>query len=310
MARGAADARHFHWCLGNHDEKGRTTYHDPVAIVTGQMIDQGHRVTADDTILVRPPAINLLFEGFTPGYVDLMRKLKADEQYRFGIILGERPGRGRFNDTNKVPWMKDRYEAFPDAAEVSDFVWCLVPGAAAWARQWCRYTADFETGWSAAAERRWRSMRWNPPYLFGHFGGVTGRRAEVIEEFRRRGLYVHMPPEQYGSLERRDAELDLWRVTLGMRNFENWLIVSGARYAMSLLRGRPVISEEIPILSRWRRVVPFVPDHQFIDRAVKMANRWRAAYEDQMARFRRVLGPDMVLGKALAETQVLERFAA
>lgn len=118
---------HFHFCLATLPAVFRESVQDFVTLLASGLNDCGCKVTIDDSqVIYGGKAINLFiehFEGDTVGDI-IETKRQKGRDFPFGILFCE-----NLNDTEvmsgEFAWRSD---SFRRVAEVSDFVWHLMPG--------------------------------------------------------------------------------------------------------------------------------------------------------------------------------------
>lgn len=292
---------HFHFSRFNHCDIGRSTLEDMGEVLAGMLIDLGHTVSLYDAEFETAPSINVIFEAFGRAHVRRLKRARR-EGCRFIVVATERWGDKALNDLITSAEMCTRRRWLPAALKQAAAVWCLVPGTAAHLQEFCQ-AVDVELGYSAALAARVKALpAVEPEAMFCFYGGITQRRAHVINHFRRGGLNVIVPPEEYGPLSDRNDVLARSMVSLGLKASHSWAIVSSSRIIAALYRGRPVLMEQVREYgaSPWSRIVPFVPTHDLPPAGLRMAARWREAWAEQVAAFREVLPPERCLGPALA----------
>jgi hypothetical protein len=117
---------HFHFCLATLPAIFRESVQDFVTLLASGLNDCGCRVTIDDAqVIYGGKTINLFIEHFEGDAVGNLIETKRQKgrDFPFGILFCE-----NLNDTQvmsgEFAW---RSESFRSVAEVSDFIWHLMP---------------------------------------------------------------------------------------------------------------------------------------------------------------------------------------
>jgi hypothetical protein len=296
----------FLWVTGNHSASGRDTLFDIIDAIGGQMVDLGHQVEHHENTMGRDYT-NILIEAFDSRLEDQYRR-SADAGARFVIIMTERPGKPGFNDSYN-PQMIERQRAFPLIARHAIAVWCLVPGAAAWVKQFQPNAADLELGWSDYRARALNSGSVEPLTDFAYYGSMTPRRRGMIAAFKKRGYIVENDSrrDSFMTPMQRNAMVAFAKVVLGIDPYPDWKLVSNSRLATALALGRPVIAEPPKGTSAWSDVGVFAKSkNSYIDEAIAMLPRWREIYAEQRDKAREFLSPEKCVGRVMRETGIVE----
>jgi hypothetical protein len=306
---------HFCFLNENHGGLGKESIYDIIDAVVGQLVDLGHTCSWANGGTLRPDVINVIIEGFSQNVVEQMRGMKTDKGIPLVIITTERPGRPGFNNDRR-PEMIERQRVFPRAAAEAAAVWCLVPGVARWARQWCPRTIDLELGWSAAREKHLRGgfgADERAVFDFAFYGSLTPRRKNIIAEIERRG-YLVMTAERnvlstknqmgFLSLEERNGLVGSAKVVLGIHQFPGWSLVSNSRFATALSLGRALLNEpHRGVETPWHGAGVFSRTiGSFVDEAIAILPHWQEVRDQQIARFRELFSPARCVGEALRLT--------
>jgi hypothetical protein len=298
---------HFLFNLFNHNPTGQRTLEDVIVNIARQLETLGHTVERCEAGFYLSNSINIVVEGFFEEHIEKMQAARA-QGARFLIVATEQPTDNGFN-FGVVPEMIDRQAIFPRAAALADGIWSLVPGDAtlAWYRRQGPPVAYLPLGY---APQLVRTLPVAQDHSFGFYGSLTPRRMAVLKRFQKAGHRVRivhgfMPQAQ------RDAEMSRCKVVLQIRPDDAAQLVSSSRCATSLLLGRPVVAEPHALDDTYSRVVTFAPgDDALVGTAIATAAIWRQAHASQMDKFRTILSPAACVGRALAETRLLDRLAA
>lgn len=291
----------FSISLGNHNLTGADTLQDVLDNIAYQLTDLGHDVVRKDERL-STDRINILFEAFDRGYEKRLEAARAAGA-RIVIVCTERPGKPGFNDSAN-PMLVERQKAFPLCAPHAEAVWCLVPGVDAWARQFNPQSCYLELGHSPSREKALRCGD-STFFDFAFYGSVTPRRKAILHELERRGHPARFYDEtiKLPDVAARNALVASCAVVLGINPWPKWKLISNSRLSTALHLGRPVIMEPVEDVGPWGEVVTVAKAHgSFVDEAIDMLPKWRAARDAQVERFRRLMPPEACVGKAIEET--------
>ena len=297
---------HFHFCRFNHCEIGKATLLDLIDAIGGMLVDLGHTVSRDDDSLMTAPAVNVVFEAFNRPIVRVLRDARR-QGFRVVVVATESVnGWWALNGMIRSPEMRKRRRWLPGALKEAAAVWCLVPGQAVVLKRWCANAHDIELGLSesrlAALAGAQAQGKAEPEALFCFHGGLTRRRAAVINAFRHGGINVLVPETEYGPLDERNDIIARAMVSLALKPARNWRLVSNSRIQAALHCGRPVLAEDVDdgLASPWRGIVPFVKTPELPVWGIRMAARWREEWCEQIERYRELLPPSRAIGHAVA----------
>lgn len=323
------------WFTGfNHSLGGRDTLIDIQNSIAGQLRDLGYSCGRDPGMefgtghVATWPFINIIFEGFHPGIVEEITRTRASGA-RFICIMTEQPGKRGFNDVPDQD-MIFRQRFFKQAAPLMDAIWCLVPGSEIWAKRMNRWSVHMETGFSTMRRQLLEPFaRATPIYDVAFYGGMTQRRHNILQALRDRGISTLTPPEllvvndaklfagspgatsvseMYANLEHRNRVVAMCKCVVELKPNPKREYPSSTRLNVGLHVGRACVVEKHPIDTAWKRVVDFADSYEdFFVRVAAVCADPTAAYTRQMAAFQDVLSADNCVGKAMRETQIIER---
>lgn len=298
-----------------HHEFGQRSLDDICEIMGQQLWALGHEAKLDpknrslDTAFVLagdPNDVNVVMEGFTPAWVEMLRRFRAGGA-RFLIVATEEPTPKGFN-WGRDPGMVRRQEIFPEAAALSDGILHLVPG---------RHVTDWyaQHAPSAPAELGYaptllRASDREPEYEFGFYGSITPRRLRILRRLARMTgkQKAYLAIGDFRDKAARDLEMQRCKVILQVRKFDEMGLVSSSRCSTALCLRRPVVAEPHDLSKPWDEVVDFAPDmDSFYDRALFAARLWRETWRAQFERFKAKMTPEFCVGEPLRRIGIVER---
>lgn len=298
----------FHFSTFNHCRQGRIIVEDITAIMGAQMVALGHRAsfTTEPVFVPREDGCNVVLESFADDPATLKAIAEAHARgCRFIIVATEEPTETGFNH-GLEPAMIDRQNAFPEAAKYAEGILHLVPGehVTKWYAQFAP-TAYAELG--HAPDLVDQTAGTEPTHDFGFYGKMTWRRSEMLEHLERmagskalRITSLDVPRAQ------RDATMRRAKVIVQIRANEEWGMVSSTRCATALSFGRPVVAEPHPFSAPWNRVVSFADSVEgFYGAAMSATRYWKDLHRHQLARFERVLTPEVCIGEPLRRIGII-----
>ena len=303
----------FSFFIAPHTEVGQASLHDVLGIVGHQLRALGHRAVYDERnskhkkddpndafFIVGPDRINVMIEGFTPAWIEVMARAKAAGA-RFIIIATEEPTPKGFNwGTQKE--MIARQEIFPEAAKHCEGILHLVPGehVTKWYSQFAP-AAQAELGY---APTLLRPIGPAPDFEYGFFGSVTRRRAKILKrvakqcakDIEKAVRVIADFPDQ----ATRDREMRRCKVVLQLRKFEPMGLVSSSRCNTALMLGRPVVAEPHDLVKPWDEVIDFAKsmDH-FFEQALMARIAWQSLWRIQVEKFKVRMSPEVCIGQPL-----------
>jgi hypothetical protein len=291
--------------LFNHNEKGKRSLEDVVAILAHQLRALGHVCEWNDRQLIQGfDGLNLIIEGFVPGGIECLRRAHA-RGGRFIIVATEQPTPKGFN-WGFDPEMVERQKNFPEAAQYAEAILCLVPGSEEWYGQHAP-AARIELGFAPTLVR---PASGEPDHVFGFYGSLTKRRRTILRRLERKVAYERALRLIYNfaSREERDREMQRARLLVQIRVTEKAQLVSSSRLATALCLGRPVVAEPHHLSQEWEKVVHFSGStDEFVEDAVNMRSFWKSLHAKQFDRFREIMSPQRCLGNALDRLEITRR---
>jgi hypothetical protein len=307
----------FSYFCGMHHALGRRSLEDIIRIMVLQMRALGHEAILDERNMgdevgkhvyaTRPDAINVLIEGFTPGWVEHLAKAKSMGA-RFMILATEEPTPKGFNwGTQKE--MVRRQEIFPEAAKLCEGILHLVPGAhvTRWYGQFAP-TAQAELGYAPTLMRLDNS---EPEFDFGFFGSLSPRRLRILKKlakFSGREKAVKIVADFLDGPER-DRQMRRAKVIVQIRKFDKMGLVSSSRCNTALSIGRPVVPEphDIELSKPWNKVIAFPQsDEAFYRNCLLAKSAWRGVWNDQVEKFKKELNPYFCIGEPLERIGIVK----
>jgi hypothetical protein len=332
------------WFTGfNHSLGGRDTLIDIQNSIAGQLRDlgfdcgrdpgmefgRGHVVAGLDGKGAR--FVNIIFEGFHPGIIEEVKRTRKDGGAKFVCVMTEQPGKRGFNDVPDQDMIL-RQKFFKDAAPLMDAIWCLVPGSEVWAKRLNRWSVHMETGYSTMRHKLLSDfVRAEPAYDVAFYGGMTQRRWNILQALKGRGFSVITPPDvpqvdtkkligghilpgavktadMYADIEHRNRVVSLARCVVELKPNPKREYPSSTRLNVGLHVGRACVVEKHPIDTAWKQVVDFADSYEdFFDKVAAVVADPVNAYARQLAAFQRILSADNCVGKAMKDTQLIER---
>lgn len=294
----------FAFWTGNHNEMGQRSLDDIIMIVGEQLKALGHTYAyerANEKWVARESGINVLIEGFTPATVRLIADGHA-RGARFLIIATEEPTERGFNHGTQEEMVR-RQAIFPEAAKFCEGILHLVPGAhvTRWYGQFAP-SAPAELGYAPTLVRRGDHVP--PTFDFGFFGSWSPRRRQIIKRLAKR---IGTPKAvrvvaDFATQADRDRQMREACVIVQVRKYESMGLVSSSRCCTALSIGRPVVAEPHDLSEPWDSVVSFAKTLEgFYDIAIAVRGAWKGVHAQQMDNFKRILPPDVCIGRALHE---------
>lgn len=296
----AARSLGFHFSTFNHCDDGRRCIEDLTRILSAQLRALGHEVTATVDGSFSWDGYNVLYESFAdPGTIDRIAAARA-EGCRFLYIATEEPTEagcfgGRLDNA-----MRERQEAFVEAARYADGILHLIPGERvnAWYSR-CAPAAYVELGYAEDLVHHGPAIE--PDLMFGFYGQMTPRRREIFDRLSLvTGERVEVLPFIKYDAAARDVMMRRCMVVLQVRAHDSMETVSSSRCATALNLGRPVVAEPHTQRAPWDRIVHFSASaNDFYEDAVTVASAWDSTYIEQIGRFAAILPPEVCLGEPL-----------
>ena len=296
-----------------HSELGQRSIEDVVGIMGRQLIALGHKAVLDPrnakvetaVFLHGRDGINVLVEGFTPAWVEVIARARAWGA-RFIILATEEPTPKGFNwGTQKE--MIARQEIFPEAAKHCDGILHLVPGdhVTRWYSQFAP-AAQAELGYAPAL---FRPRGPEPDYEFGFYGSCTPRRMKILKKLAKItnvAKAVNIVAD-FKSQEDRDREMRRAKVILQIRKFEELGLVSSSRCNTALMLGRPIVAEQHQHVAPWNRVIDFSRNMEdFYARALTVKGIWKSVWASQLSKFKIEMSPEYCIGAPLKKIGILK----
>lgn len=295
----------FNWVLFNHSDQGKSTFFDIVNGISTQLMDLGHEVHRNDKMMLEPPFINIIFEGFDPWTNEVLLKEGFDKKYNIICIQTEQHGHPGFN-SKPVDELVMRQKFFVQAIPMITGVWCLVPGEARWAARFQPHSHDLNVGWSPIRRELVKTSINDPIYDFVFYGGYTPRRKNLFQIIESKGYSIYRCTE-YGNIKQRDAEVGMAKVVLAPKPHSKWELISGTRLTIATHIGRPVITEPHKSDSVYKKIYKFSRSyHTYIDEAIAMLPNWQAEWEKQRSALETLLPAENCMIPAL-EATILNR---
>lgn len=296
----------FAFWTGNHNEMGQRSLDDIIMIVGEQLKALGHTYAyerANERWVARESGINVLIEGFTPATVRLIADGHA-RGARFLIVATEEPTDRGFNHGTSEEMVR-RQAIFPEAAKFCDGIIHLVPGehVARWYGQFAP-TAYAELGYAPTLVRADGVIAPTPAFDFGFFGSLSPRRHKILKRLAKR---IGTPKAvrvvaDFATQTDRDRQMREACVIVQIRKYESMGLVSSSRCCTALSIGRPVVAEPHDLSEPWDSVVSFAKTLDgFYDIACVVRGAWRGVHAQQMDNFKRLLTPEVCIGRALRE---------
>lgn len=284
---------------------GKDTLYDVAGAISGQFESLGMRCGASDDEIARSPVQNIVFEAWGPGSDEFLRGLRESDHI-LNCVFTETPGRrgkpfsNALNNMNRKD-MFERAAAWPKASKYFDRVFCLVPEATDWLRQFNDNVAHIELGFAPTRLVRWLKAE-QPIYDFVFFGSKTPRRQNIIKAFESKG-FTFAPVDEFAPIPVRNQAIRLSKIGLGIKGLKGWSIHSNSRYCTLLHAGRAVCAESLTGLPTfWSKIITVVPPSQFIDAAAAMLDNYEAEWGRQIEAYNELLSPEKNLLPALIAT--------
>lgn len=295
-----------------HHEMGQRSLDDICEILGQQLWALGHEAKLDpknrniDTAFVLAGDandVNVMIEGFTPAWVEIMRRFRAGGA-RFVIVATEEPTPKGFN------WGRDRgmvlrQEIFPQAAALSEGIIHLVPGKhiTDWFGQYAP-SAQADLGYAPTLVRN----HVEPEHDFGFYGSMTDRRKKILQQLSRlNGGKPIVTVTDFRNKEDRDRRMQTAKVILQVRKFDELGLVSSSRCSTALCLRRPVVAEPHDLSKPWDEVIDFAPTmDSFYSRALLAARMWRETWRVQFERFKAKMTPEFCVGEPLRRIGIIK----
>ena len=300
-----------------HTDLGQRSLEDVAGIMGQQLRALGHKAVLDPrnakvetaVFLHGRDGINILVEGFTPPWVEVIARARAWGA-RFLILATEEPTPKGFNwGTQKE--MVARQEIFPEAAKHCDGILHLVPGehVTKWYSQFCP-AAQAELGYAPALMR---TAGPPPEYEFGFYGSGTPRRLKILKHLAKMTPSVKAVKLMFDfkTQAERDATMKQCKVILQIRKFEAMGLVSSSRCNTSLMLGRPVVAEPHDLVKPWDEVIDFASSmDDFYARALMTRAAWKGIWAKQVERFKIKMSPAFCVGEPLRRIGIFDQAKA
>lgn len=292
--------------LCNHSPEGQRSLEDPLGIFGKMLRALGHSIVWDpknDKFLTGPGTMNLIVEGFTDSFIEVIATAHA-QGARFVILATEEPTARGFNQGTQ-PEMVMRQKTFPLGAKYADGILHLVPGdhVTQWFSQFAP-TAYVELGYAPDLVRRAEPRGIEPPFDFGFYGSMSKRRMQILKRLAKisgKEKAVRIMAD-FRTQDERDAAMREAKVIVQIRKFEAMGLVSSSRCNTALMIGRPVLAEPHLLSHPWDEVVTFTKTLEgFYDVARLMRFQWQSAHAAQFDRFKTMLTPEWCVGRALKQ---------
>ncbi len=296
-----------------HTDLGQRSLEDVTGIMGQQIRALGHQAVADPrnekietaVFLHGRDGINVLVEGFTPAWVEVIARARAWGA-RFLILATEEPTPKGFNwGTQKE--MVIRQEIFPEAAKHCDGILHLVPGehVTKWYGQFAP-AAQAELGYAPALLR---TAGPPPDFEFGFYGSCTPRRMKILKTLAK---MTNSPKavkiiSDFKTQADRDREMRRAKVIVQIRKFDAMGLVSSSRCNTALMLGRPVVPEPHDLAKPWDSVIDFPKTMDgFFAQALLTKATWKSQWEQQVARFKTKMSPEFCIGEPLRRIGILD----
>ena len=300
-----------------HTDIGQRSLEDVAGIMGQQLRALGHKAVLDPRnakvetaiFLHGRDGINVIVEGFTPPWVEVIARARAWGA-RFVILATEEPTPKGFNwGTQKE--MIARQEIFPEAAKHCDGILHLVPGehVTRWYSQFCP-AAQAELGYAPAL---FRPQGPPPDFEFGFYGSCTPRRMKILKKLAK---MTNVPKavrivSDFKTQADRDREMRRAKVILQIRKFDAMGLVSSSRCNTALMLGRPVVAEPHDLVKPWDEVIDFTKSMEdFFAQAFVTKAMWKSVWASQVERFKAKLSPEFCVGEPLRRIGILDQAKA
>lgn len=292
------------WNLFNHNDIGKRSLEDPLAIISNQLMALGHTVHWDrdaKRIYRENEGTNFVVEGFTRGDKGSIKAIADayNNGARFICIATEEPTPKGFNHgTSKE--MAMRQDTFREAAPYLQGILYLVPGD--YVHRWYNEQAPAEHIELGYAPTLLRADMGEPKWDFGFFGSASKRRLKILRTLANRvnGWNAVRTVFNFLPQEQRDAAMKECKVIVQVRKFEEMGLVSSSRINTSICIGRPVVAEPHLLSKPWDEVVDFTKTlDEFYMRCLAVKAAWRGVHEHQFEKFKTKLSPEFCIGLPL-----------
>jgi hypothetical protein len=143
-----------------------------------------------------------------------------------------------------------------------------------------------------------------PEYEYGFFGSLTERRLKILKRLARdTGIEKAVRIEStFPEPEVRDRVVKEAKIVVQIRKDERMGLVSSSRCNTTLCNWRPIIAEPHDLDSPWRDVVAFADSMEDFYAKCSMArSQWRSLHAKQLDAFKRIMSPEICIGRALRE---------
>lgn len=295
-----------------HTDLGQRSLEDVCGIMGHQLRALGHTAILDprnskiDTAIFvhERDGINVLVEGFTPPWVEVIARAHAWGA-RFIILATEEPTEKGFNwGTQKE--MVRRQEIFPEAAKHASGILHLVPGdhVTRWYSQFAP-AAPAELGFAPTLVR---TQGPPPEYEFGFYGSATPRRMKILKKLANMANVQKAVRimSDFKTQTERDAEMRRCKVIVQIRKFEAMGLVSSSRCNTSIMIGRPVVAEPHDLVKPWNEVINFPKTMEaFYAEAMLTKAIWQSAWRAQLERFKAKMSPEFCVGEPMRRIGIL-----
>ena len=307
----------FSFFAAMHTEIGQRSLEDVVGIMGQQLRALGHKAVLDPrnakvetaVFLHGRDGVNVLVEGFTPPWVEVIARARAWGA-RFVILATEEPTPKGFNwGTQKE--MIARQEIFPEAAKHCDGILHLVPGdhVTKWYSQFCP-AAPAELGY---APNLFRPHGPPPDFEFGFYGSGTPRRMKILKKLANmvNSAKAVKLMVDFRTQAERDAAMRRCKVILQIRKFDAMGLVSSSRCNTALMLGRPVVAEPHDLSRPWDEVIDFAKSMEgFYAQALITRSAWKGVWAKQVERFKIKMSPAFCVGEPLRRIGILDQAKA
>lgn len=289
-----------------HHETGQRSLEDVMGILGKQLIALGHHAVWDPRnakietafFQMEPDWVNVVIEGFTPPWVEVMARFKAHGA-KILILATEEPTPKGFNWGTQAEMVK-RQEIFPEAAKHCDGILHLVPGehVTRWYSQFAP-AAQADLGYAPSLLR---TRAPEPDFEFGFYGSLTPRRERILKRLAKmtRAEKAVKIIADFKSQVDRDREMQRAKVILQIRKFDAMGLVSSSRCNTALCIGRPVVAEPHDLVEPWNQVIDFPKTmDDFYAKAMIAKAAWRGVWASQVEKFKTVMSPEFCVGEPL-----------
>lgn len=283
----------WNFCTANHNATGRSSLVDMLAFLKAGLESIGHDVLVSQE-LVFPDRMNVFFENFRSYNYDTI--LKADVP--FGLIATEIPTGQTFNWQDNSDW-QDRYQAFKELAPNAAFIWVMVESTLPFYETFGP-AGYLELGFVEELHEP-RRLKTDPKDFY-FLGQKTPYRYDLLDKISKRASLAL--PEIFLSADEMIRFQGEGKVSLNLRQSDEWPVPSPTKLARSLMSEIPISLEYVPELTRQSEILGMCPqDIDFIDYSLGiLESDWSTKAKKNLERFKKEMPMAQILRDLINRT--------